>query len=88
VSGIHLQQKLFGKCTISQQTRYMPPMQTGNTALKIALPTTSYPKANQPQHIQQAAVLRTTLNVARATILEGSFGNEKNHYLLQKIRPK
>jgi len=28
------------------------------------------------------------LGKARATLLEGSFGNEKNHYLLRKIKAR
>ena len=32
--------------------------------------------------------MRTELGRARATVMEGSFGNEKNHYGLQKIKAR
>ena len=32
--------------------------------------------------------MRSALSVIRATVLEGSFGNEKNHYLLGKIKAR
>ena len=32
--------------------------------------------------------MRNTLNKERGTRLEGSFGNEKNHYLLQKVNAR
>lgn len=37
---------------------------------------------------EQASQMRSTLAKARATRLEGSFGNEKNHYLLQKVKAR
>jgi len=32
--------------------------------------------------------MRSSLSVERATVLEGSFGNEKNQYLLNKIKAR
>ena len=32
--------------------------------------------------------MRGILNKQRATVLEGSFGNEKNHYLLNKVKAR
>ena len=32
--------------------------------------------------------MRAILNKERGTKLEGSFGNEKNHYLLQKVNAR
>jgi hypothetical protein len=32
--------------------------------------------------------MRSALAVVRGTVLEGSFGNEKNHYLLDKVKAK
>ena len=32
--------------------------------------------------------MRNALNKERGTRLEGSFGNEKNHYLLQKVNAR
>lgn len=32
--------------------------------------------------------MRSVLSTVRAAVLEGSFGNEKNHYLLGKIKAR
>lgn len=32
--------------------------------------------------------MKSLLNKARGSHMEGSFGNEKNHYLLRKIKAK
>jgi hypothetical protein len=37
---------------------------------------------------QQSSQMRSSLGKARATRLEGSFGNEKNHYLLSKVKAR
>ena len=36
----------------------------------------------------QQAQLRSVLGKVRSTVLEGSFGNEKNHYLLSRVRAR
>lgn len=86
ISGIHLQQKLFGKCTHQSADRIYATNANRKYCTQHHIANNFIPKGKQkPQHMQQAAVLRKALNIARGTILEGSFGNEKNHYLLHKI---
>jgi transposase, IS5 family len=46
------------------------------------------PKGRQGADKEQADTLRKVLGTLRATVLEGSFGNEKNHYLLRKVRAR
>jgi len=53
-----------------------------------AIATSFIPKGRQGPDKEQADTLRLTLSTIRATRLEGSFGNEKNHYLLRKIRAR
>ncbi len=48
--------------------------------------TSFKPKGRQGLNEAQKKALRQTLSTIRATRLEGSFGNEKNHYLLRKVR--
>lgn len=85
-SGIHLQRKLFGKCTHQSADQIYATNANRKYCRKNNIATNFIPKGKQKlQHIEQAAALRKTLNIARATILEGSFGNEKQHYLLQKV---
>lgn len=45
-------------------------------------------KGRQGADKDQKNALRNILGAIRATVLEGSFGNEKNHYLLRKIRAR
>ncbi len=84
--GIFLQRKLFGKCTHQSADQIYATNANRKYCKQNNIATNFIPKGKQKiQHVEQAAVLRKTLNIARGTILEGSFGNEKNHYLLQKI---
>jgi transposase, IS5 family len=50
--------------------------------------TNFVPKGRQGTEKEQADTLRAALGAARSTVLEGSFGNEKNHYLLRKVRAR
>lgn len=85
-SGIYLQRKLFGKCTHHSADQIYATNANRKYCKQNNIATNFIPKGKQKiQHIEQAAALRKTLNIARGTILEGSFGNEKNHYSLQKI---
>lgn len=85
-SGIYLQRKLFGKCTHQSADQIYATNNNRKYCKKENIATNFIPKGKQKiQHIGQAAALRKALNAARGTILEGSFGNEKNHYFLQKI---
>jgi len=85
-TGIFLQRKLFGKCTHQSADQIFATNANRKYCKQNGIATNFIPKGKQKiQHIEQAAVLRKTLNIARGTILEGSFGNEKNHYFLQKI---
>ena len=85
-SGIYKQRKFFGKCTHHSADQIYATNANRKYCKQNNIATNFIPKGKQKiAYIEQAAVLRKTLNIARGTILEGSFGNEKNHYLLQKI---
>jgi hypothetical protein len=45
-------------------------------------------KGKPSQYEEQAQLLRQELGKQRATVLEGSFGNEKNHYGLTKVKAR
>jgi IS5 family transposase len=86
VSGIYLQRTLFGKCTHHSADQIYATNANRKYCTQNKIANNFIPEGRQkPQHIEQAAVLRRSLNMARGTILEGSFGNEKNHYGLHKI---
>lgn len=48
--------------------------------------TSFVPKGKEGKEAQQKAAMRLVLAKLRGTHLEGSFGNEKNHYCLNKIK--
>jgi IS5 family transposase len=86
--SIAFHQKYFGKCSqlaadaiyaTNENRRYC-------NGLKIA--TSFLPKGKQGKLQEQKSAMRSALSTVRATILEGSFGNEKNHYLLGKIKAR
>ena len=45
-------------------------------------------KGKPSENEGQAKALRQELGKQRATVLEGSFGNEKNHYGLTKVKAR
>ena len=88
-SGIFLQRKLFGKCTHQSADAIYATNKNRTYSNKQRIQTNFVPKGKQkPQYIEQSAQIRTILNKQRSTVLEGSFGNEKNHYLLQKSKAR
>jgi transposase, IS5 family len=86
--SVAFHQRYFGKCSqlaadaiyaTNENRRYC-------NGLKIA--TSFLPKGKQGKLQEQKSAMRSALSTVRATILEGSFGNEKNHYLLGKIKAR
>ena len=87
--GIFLQRKFFGRCTHQSGDAIYATNKNRKYASKENIQTNFVPKGKQKlEHIEQSAQLRGILNKQRSTVLEGSFGNEKNHYLLQKSRAR
>ena len=87
--GVFLQRKLFGKCTHQSADAIYATNKNRTYASSQNIQTNFVPKGKQKtEHTEQAKQMRTILNRQRSTVLEGSFGNEKNHYLLQKSRAR
>lgn len=88
-NGIHLQQQLFGKCSHQSADAIYATNANRKYCTQNNIITNFIPKGKQKQqHIEQASIMRAVLNKQRGSVLEGSFGNEKNHYLLQKINAR
>jgi IS5 family transposase len=88
-SGIELQEELFGECTHQAADGIYASNENRKYATRQGIHTNFIPKGKQKeQYVEQARILRKELNRERATVLEGSFGNEKNHYLLQKVNAR
>lgn len=88
-SGIFLQRKLFGKCTHHSGDAIYATNKNRTYSSSQSIQTNFVPKGKQKsEHVEQSTQIRAILNKQRSTVLEGSFGNEKNHYLLQKSRAR
>jgi hypothetical protein len=84
-----LQKQLFGKCTHMSGDKIYATNKNRKFCKKNSITTNFVPKGNQKSaHIEQASLMRKVLDKERGTRLEGSFGNEKNHYLLKKVNAR
>lgn len=89
VSGIQLQRTLFGKCTHHAADAIYATNKNRTYTKAQNIQTNFVPKGKEKQQYKtQAEDMRAILNKQRSTILEGSFGNEKNHYLLNKVKAR
>jgi hypothetical protein len=87
--GIYLQRKLFGKCTHQSADAIYATNKNRRYAHVQGIQTNFVPKGKQKsEYVEQAGQIRSILNKQRSTVLEGSFGNEKNHYMLQKSKAR
>lgn len=87
--GIFLQRKYFGKCTHHSADAIYATNENRKYAHAQGIQTNFIPKGKQKmEYIEQSEKIRAILNKNRSTVLEGSFGNEKNHYMLNKSRAR
>jgi transposase, IS5 family len=88
-STIALHRELFGRCTHHSADKIYATNENRSYCKGQNITTNFIPKGRQKQaHIEQSKVMRAVLDKERGTRLEGSFGNEKNHYLLQKVNAR
>jgi transposase, IS5 family len=86
---IYLHRKLFGKCSMHSADKIYATNANRRYCSKQNIKTNFVPKGKQKEaHKEQDKILRASLDKERGTRLEGSFGNEKNHYLLQKVNAR
>jgi IS5 family transposase len=86
---IALHQELLGKCTHHSADKIYATNANRKYTTSKKIVTNFEPKGKQKvQHIEQNKTMRAVLNKERGVRLEGSFGNDKNHYLLQKVNAR
>ena len=86
---ISLHHQLFGKCTHHSADKIYATNANRTYCSRNKISTNFVPKGKQKAaHQQQNKIMRAVLDKERGTRLEGSFGNEKNHYLLQKVNAR
>ena len=81
-------QKHFGKLSQLGADAIYATNENRRYCSKLDIATGFVPKGREGKLADQKKALRCAISVIRGTVLEGSFGNEKNHYLLQKIKAK
>lgn len=86
--AIYRHRTLAGKCTHSSADRIYANNKNRKWATAQKLINNFDPKGPKAKDEKQRSKMRTILNVARSTRLEGSFGTEKEHYGLKKIRAR
>jgi transposase, IS5 family len=86
---IDLHQQLFGRCTHHSADKIYATNANRTHCTSKKIVTNFEPKGKQKAaHVEQSKTMRAILNKDRGTRLEGSFGNEKNHYQLQKVNAR
>ena len=86
---IALHQDLFGKCSHHSADKIYATNANRSYCTQNKITTNFVPKGKQKvAHQEQNKIMRAILDKERGTRLEGSFGNEKNHYCLQKVNAK
>lgn len=80
--------KLFGKLSQLAADGIYATNENRRYCTKMSIATSFTAKGKEGKLVEQKQTMRSVLSTGRATVLEGSFGNEKNHYLLGKIKAK
>ena len=86
--SIAFHQKYFGKLSQLGADAIYATNENRRYCSRPGIATSFVPKGKEGKLSEQKKTMRSALSVVRATVLEGSFGNEKNHYLLNKIKAR
>ena len=87
-STINLQQRYFGACHQMGADAIYATNENRSYCTKNNIATSFVAKGNEGKLKEQKSQMRSILGKIRSTVLEGSFGNEKNHYQMNKIKAK
>ena len=87
-STIHLQRRYFGACHQIGADAIYATNENRKYCTTNNIATSFVPKGKEGKLQEQKKQMRSILGKIRSTVLEGSFGNEKNHYQMNKIKAK
>lgn len=88
VQATDLQKRYFGKCSQIGADGIYANNANRKYCTENNIATSFVAKGKQGNDQEQKSQMRSILGKVRSTRLEGSFGNEKNHYLLNKIKAR
>lgn len=86
--SVAFHQKHFGKLSQLGADGIYATNKNRRYCTKLNIATSFTAKGKEGKLAEQKQAMRSVLSNVRATVLEGSFGNEKNHYLLNKVKAK
>jgi IS5 family transposase len=86
--SIAFHQSLFGRCSQLAADQIYATNENRKYCSRMGIATSFLAKGRLGKLADQQAQLRSVLGKVRSTVLEGSFGNEKNHYLLSRVRAR
>jgi hypothetical protein len=87
-STIEMQKRYFGKCYQIGADAIYGTNENRSYCTKNNIATSFVQKGKEGKEAEQKKQMRSLLGKVRSTVLEGSFGNEKNHYMMDKIKAK
>lgn len=87
-STVHLQKRYFGGCHQMGADAIYATNANRVYCTQNKIATSFVPKGNEGKLKEQKTQMRSLLASVRSTEMEGSFGNEKNHYNLGKIKAR
>lgn len=89
--GIAFHKKHFGKLSQLGADRIYATNENRRYCTKLGIQTNFAPKGSPPNDkdlVKQQKQIRSAIATLRATQLEGSYGNDKNHYGLRKVKAR
>ena len=87
-SPIHLQRRYFGACHQIGADAIYATNENRKYCTQNNIATSFVAKGKEGKLKEQKSQMRSILGKVRSTVLEGSFGNEKNHYQMNKIKAR
>jgi IS5 family transposase len=87
-STVEMQKRYFGKCHQMGADAIYATNANRTYCTQNNITTSFVQKGKEGKDAQQKSQMRSLLGKVRSTVLEGSFGNQKNHYQMDKIKAK
>ena len=87
-STIEMQKRYFGKCHQMGADAIYATNENRSYCTQNSVATSFVQKGKEGKEAEQKKQMRSLPGKVRSTVLEGSFGNEKNHYMMDKIKAK
>jgi hypothetical protein len=83
-----MQKRYFGRCYQMGADAIYATNENRTYCSKNNIATSFAQKGKEGKDKDQKSQMRSLLGKVRSTVLEGSFGNEKNHYMMDKIKAR